>query len=118
MNTFREYTNKYDNIAFDQHRLPGVALSQGEGTGKIYSNVHKGWRWSSSSARQEAHLCRQGLSVRSLTVGAGSGDLLESVVQSWNTVGVTQDGGKHGDAWMSIRLMECLEKDNGQSRFR
>ncbi len=27
MNTFREQTNKYDNIAFDQHRLPGVALS-------------------------------------------------------------------------------------------
>ncbi len=63
-------------------------------------------------------MCRQGLSIGSLTVGAGSGNHLESVAQSRNTVGVTQDGGECRDAWLSIRLVECLEKDNGQSRFR
>ncbi len=46
----------------------------------------------------------QGLSVGSLTVGAGSGGLLEGVAQFRNTVGVTQDGGECEDAWM-----ECLE---------
>ncbi len=49
-------------------------------------------------------MCRQGLSVGSLRVGTGSGDLLEGVAQFRNTVGVTQDGGEHEDAWM-----ECLE---------
>ncbi len=63
-------------------------------------------------------MCCQGLSVGSLTVGTGSEDLLEGVAQSRNTVGVTQHGGERGDVWMSIHLMECLEKDIGQSRFR